>query len=120
MTKNEMSIEFKGLREFENFLGLLPKKLEKSANAVVKNTGEEMRYRAKKYAPVDTWFMHDSIFTFHDYMFAEVHSTATYSGYVNYGTRYQYAQPFFSRAFEEMEKIFKKDMGDVLEGELSV
>lgn len=120
MTGNDFSVEFKGLREFENFLGLLPKKLEKSASAVVKNTGEEMKYRAKKYAPVDTWFMHDSIFAFHSNMSAEVHSTATYSGYVNFGTRFQYKQPFFSTAFDEMEKVFKKNMDDVMKGELSV
>lgn len=119
MAKN-MTVEFKGLRKFENFLKLLPKDLKKSADAVTKNTAEKMSYKAKKYAPVDTWFMHDSIFTFHDFLMSEVHSTATYSGYVNYGTRFQYAQPFFSRAFEEMEEIYKKDMGDVLRGVLRV
>ena len=119
MSKN-MQVEFVGLREFENFLKLLPKELEKSASAVTKNTGEKMNYKAKKYAPVDTWFMHDGIFTFHSYMSSEVHSTATYSGYVNYGTRFQYPQPFFSRAFEEMEEIYNKDMGDVMRGVLKV
>lgn len=113
-----MEVTFVGLREFENFIKLLPKNLEKSADAVTKNTAEKMKYTSQKYAPVDTWFMHDSIFAFHAYLSSEVHSTATYSGYVNYGTRFQYAQPFFSRAFEEMEQLYKKDMGDVLKGVL--
>lgn len=116
----EVSVTFKGFREFENFLGLLPKKLEKSAGAVVKNSAEKAKYKAQKYAPVDTWFMHDSIFTFHDYLMSEVQSTAPYSGYVNYGTRFQYPQPFFSRAIEEMEVVFKKDLSDVLKGVLRV
>lgn len=116
----DISVEFVGLRRFENWLKILPKDLEKSADAVTKNSAEKMNFKAKKYAPVDTWFMHDSIFTFHDFLMSEVQSTATYSGYVNYGTRYQYAQPFFSRAFEEMEKIYEKDMSDVLRGVLRV
>ena len=119
MAKN-MQVTFVGLRQFENFLKLLPKNLEKSASAVTKNTAEKMCYTAKKYSPVDTWHMHDSIFVFHAYMMSEVHSTATYSGYVNYGTRFQYAQPFFSDAFEDMKKLYEKDMGDVLKGVLRV
>lgn len=115
---SNVKVSFQGLKEMQTFSRVMPKRLEREADAVTKNTGEEGRMRAKKYAPVDTWFMHDSIFTFHRFLYAEVHSTASYSGYVNYGTRYQNAQPFFSQMFDEMEKIYKKRMADVLSGEL--
>ena len=75
---SEIKVSFKGLKEMQTFSRVMPKRFEKEVDAVTKNVGEEGRMRAKKYAPVDTWFMHDSIFTFHKLMYAEVHSTATY------------------------------------------
>lgn len=120
MSNKGFEIDWSGLKEMQVYSRIMPKRLEKEADAVTKNVGEEGRMRAKKYAPVDTWFMHDNIFTFHKFLYSEVHSTATYSGYVNFGTRYQDAQPFFSKMFDEMEKIYKKDLADVLSGELSL
>lgn len=120
MAKNSFEIDWSGLKEMQAYTRIMPKRLEKEADAVTKNVGEEGRMRAKKYAPVDTWFMHDNIFTFHKLLYSEVHSTATYSGYVNFGTRYQPAQPFFSQMFDEMQKIFKDDMYDVMTGELKL
>lgn len=48
--------------------------------------------------------MQDSGFT------AEVGPTTEYASYVNYGTRFQEAQPFVTDAYNEQKKIFKRDM----------
>lgn len=116
----DFEIDWKGLKTFTNHTRVLPKSITKEADAVTKNIGEKGRMTAKKYAPVDTWFMHDNIFTFHSKLHAEVQSTATYSGYVNYGTRRQSAQPFFSDMVDEMSKLYREQLGEVLEGELSL
>lgn len=108
------------MKRFQSKLKGMPVIVKASAQAVVKNSAEQMRYKAQKYSPVDTWFMHDNIFTFHSSTESETHSTAPYSGYVNDGTRFQYAQPFFSTAFEEVEKEFNKNMEDVIKRRLSL
>ena len=41
---------------------------------------------------------------------AEVRAEAEYSAYVEYGTRYMGAQPYFRPAFNEQKEIFKKDL----------
>lgn len=85
------------------------------ANAVKLN-GAEMQAKAQRYAAVDTGFMKRGIvleFTDDGYS-ARVEATAEYSAYVNYGTRFQPAQPFLTPAFYEQEKKFIADMKRLL------
>ena len=91
--------------------------LKKAANIqdvreAVKLNGSEMQKKAMRIAPVDTGFMEGGIMLdLHDRGYtAVVVSTAEYSGYVEYGTRYNYAQPFIRPAFYEQEKKFIADM----------
>lgn len=91
--------------------------LKKSANLddvknVIKVNGSEMQKNAQRKAAVDTGFMKRSIaLSIEDGgMTARVASMAEYSGYVNYGTRFQNAQPFMTSAFYEQRVKFLSDM----------
>ena len=91
--------------------------LKKSANLddiknVVKANGSEMQKNAMRKSAVDTGFMKRGIaISFEDGgMTAVVKSTAEYSAFVNYGTRFQSAQPFMTPAFYEQRIKFVSDM----------
>lgn len=83
-----------------------PKSIEKT-NAVIKNKTEKVSRNARKRAPKDTWFMHDNIGTKYegentDFVTGIIESPAAYSGYVEYGTRFNSAQAFLGPSVEEI------------------
>lgn len=91
--------------------------LKKNANmdkvkTIVKLNGSELNKNSKKNAPVDTGTLKRSIgLSIKDQgTTAEVEATAEYSGYVEWGTRYQEPQLYVSDAFRQQKEQFKKDM----------
>lgn len=105
-----------GTVELKGIIASARKNAPKQTVQVIKNNAEEIKDKAKKKAAVDTWFMHDSIYTRHMGMMSIIHSPAPYSGYVENGTRYQMAQPFMFPAVEEQQAKFQKDLQDVMDG----
>lgn len=73
-------IRFEGADELMSALDNAIRVSESSADAVVKNNTERAKKQAQKYAPVDTWFLHDDIYTDYEPMTGYVHSPASYSG----------------------------------------
>ena len=100
----------------------LGKKLRSNAelkdvqNAVKLNVAE-MQKSAEFYAPVDTGNLKREIDVVLDtsLLAGKIVSRAEYSGYVEYGTRFQSAQPFMYPAFKEQVKLFKKDLKRLVE-----
>lgn len=90
-------------------------------NKVIQNTAEKGKDRAKKritaHGAVDTEYMRDHVVAKHPRpMESAIHSEASYSGYVNYGTRFMGARPFFYEMWKETLPLFYKDMEDVAKG----
>jgi len=83
---------------------------------VVKNNTEELQKKAKAYAPVDTGFLKNNIVSRYEGMSGIVHSQAAYSGYQEYGTRYQSGTPFMRPALNFIYPKYQKDMTDVMRG----
>lgn len=99
----------------------LEKALKKNANLddiknVVKLNGAELQKNAQRKASVDTGFMKRSIvLELEDGgMTARITSMAEYSAYVNYGTRFQTANPFMTNSFNVQKPIFLSDISKVL------
>lgn len=92
-----------------------PKAVEQSLQ-VLKNNGEKGKRIAKQLAPKDTEFLKDHITTSYPGMEAHIHAEAGYSGYQEYGTRFQPGKPFMRPAIEEVQPQFQKDMTDVMKG----
>lgn len=99
----------------------LAKALKKSGlEAKVKQTvirnASEMQKKAMELTPVDTGFLKRSIgLTEWPSGFGiSVSPTAEYAPYVEYGTRYQSAQPFMRPAFQQQEKKFTGDLNKLL------
>jgi len=83
---------------------------------VIKRHSAEMETKMKRKAAVDTGFMRRSIKTnIEDSGFtSRTKPTAEYSSYVEYGTRYNNAQPFVRPAYYEQRNKFIKDMKDLM------
>ena len=111
-------IKFEGDEKFLATLEKAIKESESTVDAVVKNNTERTMRKAKQLAPVDTWFMHDSIYTNYEPLSGFVHSPASYSGYLEFGTRFMSAQPFMRPALEWMKPKYEKDLRDVIRGTL--
>ena len=88
---------------------------------VLKNNTESGMKQAKKYAPVDTGFLKNNIVAItSDWpnMTTKIHSQSAYSGFQEFGTRYQSGTPFMRPALMFIYPQFRKDMLDVMKGVL--
>jgi HK97 gp10 family phage protein len=75
--------------------------------------------RAKDLAPVDTGYMRDHIRARkHGQLGAVVESTAPYSGFVEYGTRYMAAQPFLRPAVDQGQREILQAAAAALQAEM--
>lgn len=90
--------------------------LEVKVRTTVLRNASEMQTKAQKLAAVDTGFMKRSIGLTQGGggLNIKVSPTAEYAPYVEYGTRYQAAQPFMRPAFQQQEKKFKSDVDKLL------
>ncbi|HEM3608659.1 TPA: hypothetical protein U1C28_000556 [Streptococcus suis] len=111
-----MAVKWQGMEKLTATISnAQPKAVEQSLQ-VLKNNGEKGKRIAKQLAPKDTEFLKDHITTSYPGMEAHVHAEAGYSGYQEYGTRFQPGKPFMRPAIEEIQPQFQKDMTDVMKG----
>lgn len=84
----------------------------KDVQNVVRLSGAELQQKAQRRAPVDTGNMKRSISLelTDNGMTAIVKSGADYSAYVNFGTRFQSANPFMTSSFNEQKINFISDL----------
>ena len=111
-------IKFEGADEFDRLLEQAFKQAPKVAEKVIKNNTEKGMAKAKRLAPRDTWFLHDNIYTEYKPLSGYVHSPASYSGYLEFSTRFMAAQPFMRPMMQWLAPQFERDMKDAMEGTL--
>lgn len=109
-----MEIKFEGFEELQEKLSQAVSKAPESTEKVIHNIGMKTAANMKADAPVDTSYMKDHIVNKPLVMGTEVHSQASYSGYVDKGTRYMGAQPFFTPNVEKMGKEAEKQLTEVI------
>lgn len=112
----KFGMELSGIEKLEMTIHNAHAKVVEQAGKVTKNNGEKLMKKAKELAPTETWFLHDNIISKHFPLYSLVHSQASYSGYVNFGTRFMYAQPFMTDAVKWIMPLYQKDMTDVMKG----
>jgi HK97 gp10 family phage protein len=99
------------LREF-NFI----ETVEKDVSKLIKNTLHNIERDAKKSCPVDTGRLRGSITTNIISTYSgETGTNVEYADYVNSGTRYQQAQPYFDSAVEKNEEKFNEKLDKIIE-----
>jgi len=108
MAAGSISVAIKGLDGLKSkLLNLLPKVREGTRQAVAE-TALLIESDAKLFAPVDTGRLRASIHAeiASDGLRATVIAEANYSVFVEFGTRYQRAQPFLFPAYEKNRLAF--------------
>lgn len=99
------------LRKFNN-----TDTVEKDVSKLVKDTLHNIERDAKKRCPVDTGRLRGSITTNIISTYSgEVGTNVEYAEYVEYGTRYQSAQPYFEPAVEKNEGKFNDALDEIIE-----
>lgn len=112
-----MSVEWHGAERLTMTIRGASKKAMEQSSQVIRNNTERLKASAQSKAPVDTGFLKNHITSsYPDRLEGHVKSEAAYSGYQEYGTRFQTGKPFMRPALREIEPQFKKDMTDVMKG----
>lgn len=112
-----MSVEWHGAERLTMAIRGSGRKVMEQSGKVVKNNAELVQRFAKVYAPRDTGFLESQIKTsYPQALEAHIDAEAAYSGYQEYGTRFQTGKPFMRPALKVVEPKFKQDMTDVLKG----
>lgn len=90
--------------------------VEKDVSKLIKNTLHNIERDAKKECPYDTGRLRGSITTNIISTYSgEVGTNVEYAEYVEYGTRYQSAHPYFEPAVEKNEEKFNDALDEIIE-----
>lgn len=112
-----MSVEWHGAERLTMAIRGSSQKVMEQSGKVVKNNAELVQRFARVYAPHDTGFLESQIKTsYPQALEAHIDAEAAYSGYQEYGTRFQSGKPFMRPALNVVEPKFKQDMTNVLKG----
>lgn len=111
-----VSVKWQGLEKLTMTISNAHPNAVKQSIAVLRNNGERGKAVAKKKAPVDTSFLKNHITTSYQGMEAHIHAEAGYSGYQEYGTRFQPGTPFMRPMIKEVQPQFQEDMTNVMKG----
>lgn len=112
-----LNIDWHGAEKLITMIQGAGSKVQEQSGKVVKNNAELVQRFAKVYAPHDTGFLETQIKTsYPEALEAHIDAEAAYSGYQEYGTRFQPGKPFMRPALKTVEPKFKKDMTDVMKG----
>ncbi|HFI0050269.1 TPA: HK97-gp10 family putative phage morphogenesis protein [Streptococcus suis] len=112
-----MKIDWQGVEQLTMIIKGAGSKVREQSAKVVKNNAEKLKSKAQAKAPKDTEFLKDHIKTsYPGELEAKIEAEAAYSGYQEYGTRFQEGTPHMRPALREIEPQFKQDMTDVMKG----
>lgn len=112
-----MSVEWHGAERLTMAIRGSSQKAMEQSSQVIRNNTERLKASAKSKAPVDTGFLKNHITSsYPNRLEGRVKSEAAYSGYQEYGTRFQTGTPHIRPALQEIEPQFKQDMNNVLKG----
>lgn len=111
------SVKIQGLKEFMREVSRKGPALDQAIDKEIKLSALRVERRAKKLAPWDTGWMSNNIYA-NDIGFlqAEVISPVEYSIFVEYGTRYMFAQPFLFPAVYADWPLFQKRLTKLVRG----
>ena len=119
--KYEIKIKESDLNELKKKIRDLKAIDERGLSGALKKAAKTAVNNAKRNAPVDTGKLRDNIG--YDMIAQEkrvdVFSNANYSGYVEFGTRSQSAQPYFVPAIRLAVRNLKKDLDRLIKKAIS-
>jgi HK97 gp10 family phage protein len=118
MAGGKSGITIDGTKRVIKILAYLKSEFPKTATSVLENLAKTTTEQMKKTAPVDTGNLRNNISYSVSGTTVTISSDAEYSGFVNYGTKYQRAQWFFTNGVEFAEQRLLKMMVDELKKDI--
>lgn len=113
-----VEVRLEGFDDLEKLLNRAAEKAPEAAEKVLHNVGEKTHIEMQNLAPIDTYYMHDHIIHEPLPLGSRLISEARYSGYVDGGTRYMWAQPFFTDGLTYGMRELERLLPEVIEGVL--
>lgn len=109
MSKPE--IELLGSKAMMKALEEGARRFPQETKIIVKNNAEKGKEIAQRTAPKKTGYLRENIVTKYPRAFEGwIISGAMYSGYVNYGTRFQAAQPYFTNMWDIVVSNLEREL----------
>ncbi|OOG28447.1 hypothetical protein BZK37_01535 [Enterococcus casseliflavus] len=111
------SVKIQGLKEFMREVSRKGPTLDKAIDKEIKLSALRVERRAKKNAPWDTGWLSNNIYANNiGFLQAEVISPVEYSIFLEYGTRYMFAQPFLFPAVGADWSLLQKRLTKLVRG----
>ncbi|QTJ50475.1 hypothetical protein FE331_07495 [Dolosigranulum pigrum] len=111
-----ISVKWTGIEKLSAAISNAHPKAVEQAIKVTQNAGEEGKRIAFQFAPHDTEYLRDHIFTRHQGMESIIESPAGYSGFQEYGTRFMSAQPYMGPMMKYIEPKYRIEMTKAMKG----
>lgn len=111
-----MRVEWHGLDELTTVFDVAGRASEEVVTKIVKNSAEKFKSKAKGYAPHDTYYLKNHIVTELHGTNADIISEAGYSGFQEFGTRFQPGTKYMRPAMEDIKPEFKQNLQDAIKG----
>lgn len=108
--------DFSELNRLAIDLGKAPAKAVPLARKVLEKSSADIERDAKTFAPVDTGNLRASISRDVKGLEAEVGPTASYGGYVEWGTSRKGPAAFMGPAFDRHAGLFEQALGQIADG----
>lgn len=109
--------DVKGLDKFIRNVQRKPAEMQQAVDAELNRSALRVEMRAKKYAPWDTGWLSNTIYSgMMQFLLYEIVAPADYAIYVELGTRYMPAQPFLYPALEEEYWVLMKRLNKLVKG----
>lgn len=111
------TVKIVGLKKFTRGIIQQNKKMEQDVHQELIRSGLRVEKRAKQFAPFDTGFLSNSIYSTElGRLRVSVVSPVNYSIFVEEGTRYMSAQPFLYPAVKIEYSVFIKNINKIVKG----
>ena len=96
-----MAIDVEGVEEFQNAMQRFDSGMQRQVHRFLTSWAADVKAAAMRKAPVRTGYLKSTIYAKIKEWVAEIGAEATYSFFVEFGTRYMQAQPYLYPAIQE-------------------
>ncbi len=107
---NKVQVRIEGLKELQSSLKKMSSKSDSVMTRQIHLAADRIARRAIRDVPVDTGKLLGSVNVKKGNRYAEARADANYAMYVEKGTRYMKAQPYFFKHVEESIRVLMKNI----------
>ena len=111
----EISLNLTGVEQVKSALSRLDDAIQRRVHDQLLLWAELVKDSAMRNVPVRTGYLRSTIYAAIKDWVGEIGAEATYSAFVEFGTRYMRAQPFIFPALQEHLPVLEEIIGEAIE-----